>query len=201
MVKLAFITPSAADIIAYAARFSTATQEENLERQQEKDNGKLVSKLIKKGHFSCLEFADAMFEIECSRACLAQITRHRLFSFCCRSQRYVSENGFDYITPRSVIKEVMLDDYEALMNDLDRWYRRLISAGVPKEDARYILPNACKTRLVMKGNFRSWIEFLQKRLEKQAQWEIRGIAEEIRDILIEECPVVFENVNFDEVKI
>lgn len=222
MVKLAYITPSAADIIAYAARFSTATQEENLKTQQEKDNGVLVKKLIKRGHFACLEFADAMFEIECSRACSHQIVRHRHFSYVQESQRYVNMEEFDVVTPSAISLEFDKEDtpverakkfhegyaknhnefmafWEA-MDSIEKGYKELIRLGVKKEDARYILPNACKTRLVMKGNFRSWIEFLQKRLVPQAQWEIRKIAEEIRDILIQECPVVFENVSFEELR-
>lgn len=222
MVKLTFITPSAADVIAYAARFSTATQEENLKTQQEKDNGVLVKKLIKKGHFACLEFADAMFEIECSRACSHQLVRHRHMSFVQESQRYVSMENFDVVIPPSINIEFengqtplerakiysegyaknhneFMAFWEA-MDSIEKGYKKLIKLEVLKEDARYILPNACKTKLVMKGNFRSWIDFLKLRLDKKAQWEIRAIANEILDILKKKCPVVFENVNYEEVK-
>lgn len=200
MVKLTFITPNAGDVIAYAARFSTATQEDNIDLQKEKDNTALVKKLIKRGHFSCLEFADAMFEIDCSLVCSHQLVRHRHMSFCQKSLRFtVSDNEF--IIPPEVENMFQKNEIRQIVGNMQGIYQLLIGKGIKKEDARFFLPVATKTKLVMKGNFRSWIEFLQKRLEKQAQWEIRGIAEEIRDILIEECPVVFENVNFEEVKI
>lgn len=189
MVKLVHITPNSTDIIAYAARFSTATQEEDINKQieLEEDNEKLVKKLIRRGHFACLEFADAMFEIKGSRSMLAQITRHRMFSYMVKSQRYVSEKDFQAICPISINRiGNAYDIYEQTIQCIERSYKDLIDLGIPKEDARFILPNACETHLVMKGNFRSWIEFFTLRCDKHAQWEIRSIAEEMREILKKE---------------
>jgi thymidylate synthase (FAD) len=200
-VKPVYITPEPIEIIAYAARFSTATQADDIKEQVEKekeygDSTKLVRKLIKKGHFACLEFADAMFEIECSRSASHQLVRHRHMSFVQESQRYVKfdRSVEDFIYPHSIInnpeaKLVLNDCFSSIINTYDD----LIARGILKEDARFILPNATKTKLVMKGNFRSWREFLTLRLDKTSQWEIREIAKDILQHLLLKAELCFED--------
>lgn len=190
MVKKVFITPQSTDIIAYGARFSTATQCESVEEQMElnSDNKRLVRKLIDKGHYSCLEFADAMFEINGSRNLTHQIVRHRHFSICQQSFRY-SKSGGKFVIPPEVIDMGLGENLNIIYGHMQEIYEDLIGKGVKKEDARFVLPNGVETSLVMKGNFRSWIEFLNLRTDKKAQWEIREVAEDIKKILIEESYV------------
>jgi thymidylate synthase (FAD) len=150
-------------------------------------NNELKKKIVKWGHWSVLEFADATFMIEdISRACTHQLVRHRHFSFMEESQRYcnVSENGF-------IVPEKFKDDYKEFTfikskdESVER-YNELIDLGAKKEDARFILPQGISTRIVMKGNFRVWKEFFHKRCSMNAQWEIREVAWTIRDLLTDE---------------
>lgn len=189
MINLVYITPNSTDLIAYASRFSTATQEVNLEEQIEKGelNEKLVKKLIDKEHFSCLEFADAVFEVECSLNCSHQLVRHRHMSFCQKSLRYTFASG-EFIFPPD-IENMFSINLKNTYKYMQEMYQDLIDSGVKKEDARFILPTGTKTKLIVKGNFRSWIEFLKLRCSKKAQWEIREIADKIKEILIEKTLV------------
>ena len=195
MVKLVYITGDPVGQIAYASRFSTASQAENIEEQIElsEDNEKLVRKLIKREHFGCIEFADATFEITCSRSASHQIVRHRLFSYVQLSQRYVKNSG-EIVVPPDIIEKGLEENFKQINGYIQEIYEDLLIKGIKKEDARFILPTGTQTKLIMKGNFRSWREFLILRLDKHAQWEIRKISEEIFNILYEKCPVIFEDI-------
>jgi thymidylate synthase (FAD) len=189
-VKLLFITPDYAKTIEYAARTSTATEcKENSEE--------FVRRLVKKGHLSVGRHCNASFEIICSRACSHQLVRHTHLVYTQESQRYV-EFDFDdgdyanYIIPQTVANNKNCVLWGHAMTQIRKTYKGLIESGVPKEDARYILPNACLTRLVVSGNFQAFYDFIKLRTDKAAQWEIRNIAEEIRDILLKECPAFFD---------
>jgi thymidylate synthase (FAD) len=189
-VKLLFITPDYAKTIEYAARTSTATEcKENSEE--------FVRRLVKKGHLSVGRHCNASFEIICSRACSHQLVRHTHLVYTQESQRYV-EFDFDdgdyanYIIPQTVANNKNCVLWGHAMTQIRETYKGLIESGVPKEDARYILPNACLTRLVVSGNFQAFYDFIKLRTDKAAQWEIRNIAEEIRDILLKECPAFFD---------
>lgn len=134
---------------------------------------------IKLGHTSVTEFGDFVFHVEgVSRSLLAQLTRHRHASFAVRSQRYCVEDGFQFVTPNTISKDKKLvKKYEAVMKVLNDKYMELVAAGVPKEDARYILPNACCTELEVKMNFRELMHFCGLRRCMRAQWEIRELAD------------------------
>lgn len=141
-------------------------------------DGRIAKHCYDSGHHSVLEFADFTFHIEgVSRALLAQLTRHRIASFAVRSQRYCSENGFQYITPLSIeaIPELR-EAYDALMRSVNGLYTILQENGVPNEDARMILPNACETVIELKMNGRELIHFMNERLCAVSQWEIRQLA-------------------------
>ena len=140
-----------------------------------KDPFKLVKHLYKNGHHSCFEHIYFTFKIEgISRACSHQLVRHRHCSFTQRSQRYCSEEGFDAVRPYSLDDGFM--DY---MREVDWYYKTLQENGVPNEDARYILPNACETSLYLSCNLRELIHIANERLCTRAQWEIRELVEQM----------------------
>ena len=143
------------------------------------------------GHTSVLEHISFTFHIGgVSRALLAQLTRHRHASFSVRSQRYCNEYGFKYITPSSVEKTASDIYYADVMDAASDTYDGLIYAGMPAEDARMVLPNACCTELYMTMNARTLIESSRQRLCSRAQWEIRGMFEAMREAVRPVCPEV-----------
>jgi thymidylate synthase (FAD) len=154
--------------------------------------GKIMEYCYKSGHHSVLEFAEFHFHIEgVSRALTHQLVRSRLASFAQRSQRYVNENGFEYIIPTSIkyhANPLVLDIYEKTMEVAQKGYSALISNGVPAEDARFLLPNACETIIDMKMNLRELMHFMNERLCTCAQWEIRELANKMRKLVVEQEP-------------
>ena len=140
--------------------------------------GKIMKSCYKSGHHAVLEFADFTFHISgVSRALTHQLVRHRLASYAQRSQRYCGENNFDYVIPPSIERnKEAKDTFVALMGYINMQYDRLQKAGIPNEDARYVLPNACETTIEVKMNGRTLIHFFNERLCTRAQWEIRQIA-------------------------
>lgn len=141
-------------------------------------DGKIMKHCFKSGHHSVLEFAEFTFHIEgVSRALLAQITRHRISEFAVRSQRYCSEDGFGYVTPHTIEKNLRaLTIYDEVMSYIQEKYADLQKLGIPNEDARMILPNACETILEVKMDGRALMNFFNERLCSRAQWEIRELA-------------------------
>lgn len=157
-----------------------------------KDVGKFVSKLAELGHYSPFEHASFTFAIDgISRACSHQLVRHRLASFSQRSQRYVSEDNFDYIVPESLIG--CKDKYEKFMAYTADLYKWLVLNGVPKEDARYILPNATATNIIVTMNARSLLNFFRLRCCNRAQWEIRELADSMYKECMKVAPLLFVN--------
>lgn len=152
--------------------------------------GKILAHCVKSGHTSVTEFCNFTFHIEgVSRALLAQLTRHRHAGYAVRSQRYCNEDGFGYVIPPSVKKnEAALNDYVDMMSVLQEWYTKLQSYGIPNEDARFVLPNACETTLEMTINFRSLMNFMNERLCTRAQWEIRELALKMKQAVVEQVP-------------
>jgi thymidylate synthase (FAD) len=154
----------------------------------------------KTGHMSVFEHAYFTFRVaEISRACLAQLTRHRHFSFSVRSQRYCDESTIGCIIPPTVTEE----QYDILMqsysDSIDK-YAFLTSSGMAKEDARMVLPNAAETELYMSMNARALIEASHLRLCNRAQDEIRTmfgvmkgevklVSPEIADMMVPKCEV------------
>ena len=170
------------------------------------------------GHESPVEHATFTFGIEgVSRALLAQITRHRIASFSVQSQRYVDKSSFEYITPPQIacVPEA-LEEYKAAMReDTEHYarlkeiltkanYERLIAEGkseeearkaaekAANEDARFVLPNACDTRMILTMNVRSLWNFFKLRCCTRAQWEIRDLATEMLRLCKEASPLLFK---------
>lgn len=152
-----------------------------------------VSGCIRHGHESVIEHANFTFLVEgISRACLAQWTRHRLMSYSVKSQRYCRENAIDVVRPDTVSEDDPV--WEETVAKAWEAYNTLIQQGVPRQDARYLLPNACCTSMVVTMNARSLRNFLKLRLDSHAQWEIREAAGIIFDIVMEVAPLLFEDL-------
>lgn len=142
----------------------------------------LVHKILKRGHWSVLEHIQFVFAIEgVSRALTHQLVRHRHFSYSQRSQRYVNESEtLQVVMPESIKKnETYFRVYNQTISNLQRTYKDLIESGIPKEDARMVLPNAATSSIILSGNLRALLEFFNKRLCVNAQWEIRETAEKM----------------------
>ena len=140
----------------------------------------LVKHLYKNGHHSVFEHIYFTFKIEgISRACSHQLVRHRHCSFTQRSQRYCSEDGFSVVEPKSVNDIDEQGGYAHLMQYIEDNYEELQALGVPNEDARYILPNACETSLYLSCNLRELIHIANERLCTKAQWEIRELVSQM----------------------
>lgn len=218
-VKLLAHTPEPEKFVAAAAKncYSSTDVDSVLDGLTEEKIDSFVNMLSSIGHESPIEHVSFTFAIEgVSRSLLAQITRHRMASFSVQSQRYVREKGFEYVLPPEIDKipaareqfiRAMEEDqrtYEQLTAVLMEGYlEELLAKGVPEkqarsqaekhaiEDARYVLPNACTTRLVMTANARSLKNFFRLRCCNRAQWEIRALAEEMYRLVFAVAPTLF----------
>ncbi len=178
-----------------------------------------IEMLVSIGHESVMEHVSFTFGIEgVSRACTHQLVRHRIASYSQKSQRYVNENGFEFITPpeiaavpeaKTIFDEEMqrlAECYERLADVLCESHKqRLIAEGLDEktaaskarkqanEDARFILPNACETKIVVTMNVRSLFNFFKHRCCNRAQWEIRAVADEMLRLCCQAAPIVFKN--------
>ncbi len=190
-VTLLAITPAPEDIIAKSARVCYAS-----EPKTDGANSKLLRNLRDWGHMSTFEHASATFMIEgVSRALTHQLVRHRIASFSQQSQRYVNEAGFEYVTPPTVLeKKEVKAIFDEAVESARKSYQKLIESGVPKEDARFLLPNACATKIVCTMNFRELRHFIKLRSGKGAQWEIKNLACEMLAILKKKAPDAFDDL-------
>lgn len=140
----------------------------------------LVKHLYRNGHHSVFEHIYFTFKVEgISRACSHQIVRHRHCSFTQRSQRYCSEDGFGFVTPPTIDAGAFAND----MEDIGDWYTDYQKSGIPNEDARYILPNACETSMYISCNLRELIHMANERKCYRAQWEIRELVTKMCDLV------------------
>jgi thymidylate synthase (FAD) len=192
-VKLLYITKNAEILIEKAYRNCWQSKPKNKSIKERRD---FIKRCISMGHLSPLEFADAVFEILGSRAFTHQLVRHRLASYAQESQRHVKIKDLSYFVIPKTIKnnKEALKIFKKSLKEIFNSYESLIQLGIPKEDARYILPNATMSRIFVKMNFRAWRHFLKLRCDTSAQWEIRDIAKEILKILYKNSPSVFEDL-------
>lgn len=147
---------------------------------------------VESGHTSVLEHSVFTFQIKgISRACLAQLTRHRLASFDVQSQRYVKLDNPELVMPQTVMNSPLCGEVETAMRYMMELYGRLLDSGVPAEDARYITPQAVPTKLVMTMNARELLHFFSLRTCNRAQWEIRQMADEMLKICRRVSPEIF----------
>ena len=151
---------------------------------------------IRSGHESVLEHAVYTFEVKgVSRALTHQLVRHRVASYSQQSQRYVNMEDFNYVIPESIkVNENVWNEYSTLMEYISDLYREMVDKyNIPGEDARYILPNACATNIVVTMNARELLHFFALRCCNRAQWEIRELAEKMLKLCWEVSPIIFED--------
>ena len=195
-------TLSPEEMVAMGARlcYSGAHVNDLLQRITEKDQTAFVEKILGMGHESVLEHASFTFALEgVSRTLLAQITRHRLASFSVQSQRYVSyETGVGYVIPPRIeaLGEEAVRTYESQMATMQEWYcqwqEKLGKNGEgTNEDARFVLPGACETRMLVTMNARELRHFFSLRMCNRAQWEIRELATRMHEACMEVAPALF----------
>lgn len=182
-------------LVAAAARLCYSNKEvsEIMENFTEEKIDKFINKLIDLGHESPLEHVSFTFGIEgISRACSHQLVRHRIASYSQKSQRYVEENNFGYITPESIIKNNLFREYDNFMRTVKNYYDAFLKDGIPAEDARMVLPNACCTSIIVTMNVRTLLNFFKHRDCNRAQWEIREVAREMMKICQKIAPRLFK---------
>lgn len=168
--------------------------------------GWALTNALASGHESVIEHASFTFAVSgVSRALTHQLVRHRIASFSQSSQRYVRYDGdpFDYIIPESIRNNPgALEDYQGLMRGIKDYYDEFVSYyGIPNEDARFILPNACTTNIIVTMNARELRHFFALRCCNRAQWEIRELAERMLYLCKEVAPIIFENAGPQCVKL
>lgn len=184
--------------IAVAARlcYAPISAEELEEKIQDKEIDKLLNILLSSGHFSAVEHASFSFSVEgISRSCSHQIVRHRMASYNQQSQRYVAyKDKVEHITPLSIKDNPIFDKkFEELFESTFSFYKELLESGIDPEDARYILPQAVETKMIITMNARELLHFFHLRCCNRAQWEIRNLADEMLKLVKKVAPRVFKN--------
>ena len=212
-------TPEPEKLVATAAKLCYSSSDIGSLRDglTEEKTASFIEMLASIGHESVMEHTSFTFGIEgISRACSHQLVRHRIASYSQKSQRYVNENGFEFITPPAIeaLPEAKAE-FDRTMQELTASYdkiadlltashtARFISEGMDdkaaaskarklaNEDARFVLPNACETKIVVTMNVRSLFNFFEHRCCNRAQWEIRAVAEEMLRLCLEVAPDIF----------
>jgi len=155
---------------------------------------KRIQRVVGYGHYSVIEHASFTFSIEgISRACSHQLVRHRIASFTQQSQRYVKMDEVPFVIPPSIRKNKEAEEiFNENMKSIAAIYKKLLELGITPEDARFILPNATKTNLVMTMNARELLHFFNLRCCNRAQWEIRDMAWEMLYQVLDVSPAIFE---------
>jgi len=189
-------TPDPEKTIALAAKlcYSSSGIDQLRERMSVSDIGTFLEKIMSLGHESVLEHASFTFGIEgISRAASHQLVRHRVASYSQQSQRYVKHDDvFEYVVPDSIAgRPELAERFEARMRELHAEYRSLLAEGIPAEDARFLLPNAAATKIIVTMNARELLHFFRLRCCERAQWEIRKLAVEMLKLVKGVAPVVF----------
>lgn len=195
-VKLLAYTPEPERTAAAAARvcYSQVGATEILEKLDQSTVSRLIKQVVESGHLSTIEHINFTFGIDgLSRAASHQLVRHRLVSYSQQSQRWVSLKEPEYVTPPLIARSPDLKQaYDEAMSRVWEVYRQLMAQGVPTEDARYVLPNATSTNLVMTMNARELIHVCSIRLCTRAQWEIRRLFHLIKNEVASVAPLIAE---------
>ncbi|MEG1502162.1 MAG: FAD-dependent thymidylate synthase [Synergistaceae bacterium] len=194
-VKLIAHTPESAKIVSAAARlcYSPTGVVDILDSLTEDKIKDFLNKLNETGHLSPFEHVSFTFAIEgISRVATHQLVRHRLASYSQQSQRYVGVSDDTCICPPSILKNEKAKNIfdEQVQNAWDS-YNRLIESGIPKEDARFILPHGAETRIVLTMNARELHHFFALRLCRRAQWEIKELARQMLILARDVAPEIF----------
>lgn len=220
-VELLQYNPDCEKIVAAAAKlcYSSSGVDGIMNGLDEEKTKKFLERLMSMGHESPIEHISFTFGIEgVSRSLLAQFTRHRIASYSVKSQRYVNEGKFEFVTPPEIaqIPEAKEEFLKAMQDDVNSYnkladilykkhYLQMIADGMTEkaaktaaekkaiEDARYVLPNACETKMIATLNARSLINFFNHRCCERAQWEIRELACEMLKLVKPVAPTLFKN--------
>lgn len=200
-VELVSVSKGKEEIAALAARlcYSGADLDTLKEKISLQDQEGFLRNILSIGHLSVIEHISFTFAVEgVSRVLLAQLTRHRLASFSVQSQRYVSyEKGLSYIIPPRIeaLGEEAAKRYQDQMEQMHQWYKewqQVLEKGEQgNEDARFVLPNACETKLLVTMNARELLHFFSLRCCNRAQWEIHQMADKMLALCKQEAPVLF----------
>jgi len=190
-------TPEPEKTIAMAARLCYSPSDIGglREKVEESDQEAFLNKIIGLGHHSVLEHANFTFGVEgISRATSHQLVRHRLASYSQQSQRYVKlGDEFEYITPESIEKNIDIKKkYDDAVRSIHALYGEMLDAGIPAEDARFLLPNAAATKIIITMNARELMHFFTLRCCERAQWEIRDMACEMLRLARQAVPAIFD---------
>ncbi|MGR3178698.1 MAG: FAD-dependent thymidylate synthase [Candidatus Anammoxibacter sp.] len=210
-VVLLKYTQNPEETVSHAAKlcYSSATIDELKTKVEKSNQEKFIRKLITIGHTSPFEHVSFTFGAEgISRACSHQLVRHRLASYSQQSQRYVGAHSkedskeanqcFNYIVPPGIKQAGKEEWFSGRMMELQHWYDELVTVLKSKcdnvyEDARFILPNAIETKIVITMNARELLHFFNVRCCNRAQWEIRGLATEMLRLIKPLAPNIFVN--------
>lgn len=195
-VELLYHTPDPERAIATAARlcYAPVGAVELMETMPEERVKSVLSTIMASGHFSTLEHASYTFAVEgVSRALTHQLVRHRLASFNQQSQRYVKfTQGLSVVKPETVKANPETESlFDQAIEAAVSAYEKLLEAGIPAEDARYLLPNAAETKIVVTMNVRELLHFFSLRCCNRAQWEIRELAHAMLELARPTAPFVF----------
>lgn len=157
-----------------------------------------INNLIKRGHEAPLEFADITFDLTTSRAVLAELTRHRLVSFCVESQRYIQEaktGDITFIKPEWYnVEDEATTVWQNQIQSVEDAYKELIALGCKPEQAREVLPNSTACRIIMKANLREWRHIFELRTSKFAYPQMRTLATQMLKLCNERVPIVFNDL-------
>ncbi len=220
-VKLISHTPNPEQVVAAAAKlcYSNSNIENLLDNLTQEKSREFITMLANLGHGSPTEHANFTFAIEgVSRTLLAQITRHRIASYSVQSQRYVNLKDFEFVTPPEVLEDkVALEEFNKSMALAGENYlkvtallkethlKELLDKGMEEkaakraaekkalEDARFILPNACTTKMIVTMNARSLNNFFAHRCCNRAQWEIQQLSDLMLELVFAVAPSLFLN--------
>ena len=195
-VELLYHTPEPERAVATAARlcYAPVGAAELMETLSEERIRTVLTTILRSGHLSTLEHASYTFAVDgISRACSHQLVRHRLASYNQQSQRYVTfKEEPEFILPQSVAEAGAQEEFEQAVRDAFAAYDKLVKLGVPAEDARYLLPNACETKIVITMNIRELLHFFSLRCCNRAQWEIREMACRMLELARPTAPFIFQ---------
>jgi len=195
-VKLIGFTPNPEKIPALAAKLThSKTNPEELEKTSDEELKAILKHVMNLGHTSVIEHTNFTFAIsDVSRSLTHQLVRHRIASYAQQSQRYVNLNDPNYVTPPKIeSNKKMKKAYDETMKNIWDEYNKLINLGIPAEDARFILPNAAFTNIIVTMNARSLLNFFELRCCQHAQWEIRQLANIMLQKVKKVAPTIFKN--------
>ncbi len=189
-VKLLRYTADPESLIEFAGRLCWDSQDKTGTTPDR------IERWINIGHESVIEHSSATFHIWASRTFTHQLVRHRIASFSQRSQKYVNESIPKYIIPAEIsnAESISMDTFIEAMEHAWKYYNLLLGQGMKKEIARYVLPEACETQIIMTMNFRELRHFIKLRTSRMASPEMRCVAYKIRNMCKEFAPQVFKDV-------